>query len=53
MPSYGMLGRVDLLRKDVSEERSAVFSYFAEPFHPMIETLGSSVTSVLTRATRR
>jgi hypothetical protein len=54
MMSSGILRRVALVRTDVSEELSAS----VVPISPilvtlMMEALGSSETSVLTRATRR
>jgi hypothetical protein len=54
MASFGMLRRVALIRTDVTEELTAN----VVPSSPilvslMMEALSSSVTSVLTRATRR
>jgi hypothetical protein len=46
MASSGMLCRVALVRTDVSEELSAYFIV------RVVETLSSTETSVLTRATR-
>jgi hypothetical protein len=64
MPSSGMLRRVALVRTDVSEERSCrsmcqlLVTPNVVPSSPImvtliIEALGSSETSVLTRATLR
>jgi hypothetical protein len=61
MVSSGMLCHVALVRTDVSEEPSATSVLVAAcvvPSSPMLvtlmkEALGSSETSVLTRATRR
>jgi hypothetical protein len=63
MPSSGMLRRVALVRTDDSEERSAsiirvLVTANVVPSSPilvtlMMEMLGSSETSVLTRATQR
>jgi hypothetical protein len=65
MASSGMLGRVDLVRTDVSEELSLVFlrsvrrllvTASVVPSSPLVtlmkEALSSSETSILTRATR-
>jgi hypothetical protein len=49
-----MLRRVDLVRTDVSEERSASFISVARILVPLMkEVLRSSEMSVITRATRR
>jgi hypothetical protein len=57
MPSSEMLHRVALVRTEVSEELSAVTASVVTSSQilatMMKETLGSSETSVLTRATRR
>jgi hypothetical protein len=62
MPSSGMLRRVGLVRTDVWEEHCSVCRLLVTadvvPRSPILvtlmkEALGSSETSVLTRATRR